>query len=55
MADSDGIMYCPMCGRWLEAINREEVASGEHLWHAFLHDDVPHSDEDLEALEHGIN
>ena len=42
-------VYCPVCGR---TIMGEELEDGSMLW---VHDDVIHEDDDLEALENGIH
>ena len=47
--------YCPICQRFVPPENSKEVESGEHDGYLFVHDDVPHSEEDMEALENGIN
>lgn len=48
-------IYCPLCGRELEPENEAEFESGEHASLIYVHDDVPHADEDFEALANGIN
>ena len=53
MIDSE--MYCPICGRTIVASNIEEVESGEHDGFLFVHDDIDHSDSDMQALEARIN
>lgn len=55
MTVNDGFMYCPVCGRELEASNKAEVSAGDHGWHIFVHDDIEHSESDMLALEHGMN
>lgn len=55
MANKNGIIYCPICKKQIEAENLAEVDLGEHDGYLFVHDDVPHSDEDIETLTHGIN
>lgn len=47
--------YCPICSRTITADNINEVESGEHDGYIFIHDDVPHSDSDVEALSTSIN
>jgi len=47
-------IYCPVCGRWLSATNAWDVLSGFADGYVFVHDNIPHSDEDLEALERGV-
>jgi hypothetical protein len=39
--------YCPICAREVESIEHED----EYL---LIHDNIYHSDEDLEALSYGI-
>jgi uncharacterized Zn finger protein (UPF0148 family) len=51
----DGVMYCPICGHEIEASNKKEVENGEHASYIYIHDEIPHEDEDIEALENGIN
>ena len=46
--------YCPVCGRDIEPCNVKEVESGEHSGYIFLHDDVIHTEDDLEALQAGV-
>lgn len=48
-------IYCPICGRNLTAINSQEVASGKADSYVFVHDNIIHSDSDIDALENGIN
>jgi hypothetical protein len=47
--------YCPICQRTLTPVNCKEVESGEHDAYLWVHDDIVHEDEDLEALSHGVN
>ena len=46
--------YCPVCQRVIIAENKDEVEAGEHDGYIFVHDDIEHSDEDIEALQRGI-
>lgn len=55
MSDIDSIIYCPVCGRDIEASNKEEVISGGHNGYVFVHDDLPHEEDDIKALANGIN
>lgn len=48
-------IYCPVCAKNLIAANSEDVRSGMHDGFIFVHDNVPHDDTDIEALELGIN
>jgi len=47
-------IYCPVCQRDLEATNVERVSEGLDDSYIFVHDDIVHADNDIEALEHGI-
>jgi hypothetical protein len=46
--------YCPICEIIIEAINTDEVNSGSHESYIFIHDDIPHEDSDIEALDYGL-
>lgn len=48
-------IYCPICGRDIEPENEEEVLSGEESGFIYVHDDKPHDETDLDALDSGIN
>lgn len=48
-------IYCPVCGRYLTAINVDDVESGVADGYVFVHDDIEHSDDDINALANGIN
>ena len=50
----DGHIYCPVCQRIITAINIEEVAEGSNNGYAFIHDNIEHTETDLEALINGI-
>lgn len=50
----DSQIYCPVCGRVLNAANADKVESGEHDSYVFVHDDIPHGNDDIDALEVGI-
>jgi len=54
MATGNASIYCPICGRVIYASNEREVWTGEHGGYLFIHDEVPHTNEDMEALEGGI-
>jgi len=54
MTDDGASIYCPVCGRTIYASNFWEVAAGEHDGYLFVHDEVPHTDDDLKALEWGV-
>ena len=51
---NDDELYCPVCGRVLKANNSKEVDIGLHDGFIFVHDEVPHNDSDIDALEVGI-
>ena len=48
--DTETQKYCPVCERHIKASNINEVNSGEHDGYLFVHDDIPHSDDELAAL-----
>jgi hypothetical protein len=48
-------IYCPICQRVIVPSNLEEVEDGKHDGYIYVHDDVVHEDDDLEALSKGIN
>ena len=52
---SDTEQYCPICQRVIVASNIEEVTDNEHDGYIFIHDELPHGDDDIEALSWGIN
>ena len=52
--DNPTEQYCPICGRIIIADNISEVESGEHTGYLFIHDDVVHTEEDMEALWRGL-
>ncbi len=47
--------YCPICGRHIMPDNVDEVRAGEHDGFIYVHDDIDHSDSDLEAMERGVH
>jgi len=47
-------LYCPICARTILADNIEEVESGEHECFIFVHDNIPHMDMDIDALNTGL-
>lgn len=47
-------IYCPVCGKWLTAENPLEVLLGMDDGYIYVHDDIPHTDDDLEALDRGV-
>ena len=50
----DSEQYCPICQRVIIAENVAEVESGEDDGYVFIHDDIAHTDDELEALFVGI-
>ena len=48
------IIYCPICGRNIVADNAAEVERREHDGYIYVHDDVPHTNCDMEALKRGL-
>jgi len=54
MAQPEHIIYCPVCGHLIAASNVKEVEAGEHDGYIFVHDEVPHNDDDMVALDHLI-
>ena len=46
--------YCPICQRVIVAENIEDVESGEHDGYLFVHDDIVHDDDDIDALANGV-
>lgn len=47
-------MYCPVCGKWIEPENENDVLSGDHDGFVYVHDNINHSDSDLKALDSGV-
>jgi hypothetical protein len=47
-------LYCPVCGRDITPSNIDEFESGEHDGLIYVHDEIDHGDEDLTALEVGV-
>ena len=54
MKPKDGEKYCPICARVIVAENIEEVESGEHDGYLFVHNIIVHDDDDIDALENGV-
>lgn len=48
-------IYCPICGHDIEADNVEEVRRGENDGFIFVHDEITHSESDVDALNSGVN
>ena len=46
----EGYVYCPVCGKMLEAVNIEDVENGDDDGYLFVHDEIVHTDSDLDAL-----
>ena len=47
-------IYCPICERYISPENQNEVDSGEHEGFIYVHADISHGDDDIEALENGV-
>jgi len=47
-------IYCPICERWISAHNKEAVANGDEKCWIYVHENKLHSDDDIEALENGV-
>ena len=54
MKPKDGEKYCPICARVIVAENIKKVESGEHDGYLFVHDDIVHDDDDIDALANGV-
>ena len=58
LAERDDVIYCPVCGRDIFASNVDEV---EELGfeavkgYVFVHDEIEHTRDEVEALRYGIN
>jgi hypothetical protein len=50
----NGRVYCPICGRTIVAVNIDDVENGDDDGYLFVHDDIVHTDSDLEALHAGV-
>lgn len=50
---TDHDVYCPICERVIEPLQIKDPITGEHQRSIFIHDDVPHSSDDIEALHNG--
>ena len=48
-------IYCPICGRIIQAANKNDVDNGIADCYVFVHDDIIHEDNDIEALSNSIN
>lgn len=46
--------YCPVCARLIEPENTSEVEAGKHEGFIYVHDAITHGDDDIEALENGV-
>jgi len=46
--------YCPICHRHIEPSNKEEVEQRLHDFYIYIHDDIVHTDDDIEALDNGV-
>ena len=52
--DVEVSIYCPICQRYITASNVSQVRNGEHDGFIYVHDDMPHDDTDIEAINNGI-
>ena len=50
----EGEIYCPICQRVIVAVNVEDVENGDDDGYLYVHDDIVHTDSDLEALHAGV-
>lgn len=48
------VVYCPICSRSITAENVTEVNSGEQDSYIFVHDDVVHDADDIQAIGSGV-
>lgn len=48
-------MYSPICQRDIEPANKEDVETGHDESYIYVHNDLPHSEDEIEALKYGIN
>jgi len=55
LAPEEWEQYCPVCSRVITANNIDEVLDGRHNGYVFVHDDIVHDDDDMEALYKGIH
>lgn len=51
---NSGEIYCPICGRYIAPENKKEVDNGEHEGFIYVHDNTAHGDDDIAALENGV-
>lgn len=48
-------LYCPICQRDIMPSNIQDVRDGIHDGFIYVHDDIAHDDEDVEAINKGIH
>jgi len=49
-------IYCPICEKFIPALNKDAVESGDDLCWIFIHDSgLIHTNDDIEALDKGIH
>lgn len=48
------IIYCPICARHIEPEIIGDLDSDDGCSAIYVHDDIVHDDDDLEALENGV-
>ena len=54
MKPKEGEIYCPICQRVIIASNIDDVENGNDDGYLFVHDDIVHDDDDIDALENGV-
>ena len=47
-------IYCPICEKWIIAHNKEAIANGDPICFIYVHENKLHTDDDIEALESGV-
>lgn len=47
-------LYCPVCQKILEPSDLGELSDYQHTGMVYVHDEIVHTDEDMEALSYGI-
>ena len=52
--NNEYVRYCPVCQRDITASNIQEYEEGLHDGLIFVHDDIIHYDDDIEALSNGV-
>ena len=49
-----GEQYCPICERVVHAMNKEEVKKGIDIGYIYVHDDIIHTQDEVNALRYGV-